>query len=65
MMSSAPRARSRAAFSAELVAAITVAPYSLPSCTKHTPTPPEAPRISIFSPAAICPFVTSMRRAVP
>src|SRR5215472_7173140 len=42
MMSSAPSARSRAAFSAELVAAITVAPASLASCTQQTPTPPDA-----------------------
>jgi hypothetical protein len=44
---------------------MTSAPASLAICRQHTPTPPEAPRISTFSPLATWPLVVIMRSAVP
>ena len=62
---SAPIAFRRSSFSGELAQAITSPPASFASCTQQVPTPPDAPRISTFSPALIWPMVYIMRSAVP
>ena len=56
------QARSLSALDAHTM---TSAPASFASCTQQVPTPPEAPRISTFSPACTWPMVSIMRSAVP
>ena len=62
---SAPSSFSRASFVALDAQTITSAPASFASCTQQVPTPPDAPRISTFSPALTSPIVTIIRSAVP